>query len=86
MARIPTPIPESVGRGIRSIFMGPVLEVAWRLLVVALLLAVAYLLVVGFGGFGAAFVAGAILSALLSENIREAVSDVWNRNFWVWRV
>lgn len=84
MVRIPTPIPRSAAASVKRILMGPVLEVAWRLLVIVLFVALIVALV-SIGGFLGPFLAAAILAAFISDDVRAFVRDVWRRDFWVFR-
>lgn len=87
MARIPTLIPESVITSLRRLFAGSFGDVLWKLGVSLALVLVGYVfLSAGIWGVFGAFVGGVLISALLEDDIRDIVSDVWNRNFWVWRV
>jgi hypothetical protein len=83
MARIPTPIPKSLVRLTRRAFSGRVLETLWKLGVLVVLV------VVGLGLYAAGtigvLVGGVILASLITEPVQNAVSDLWNRNFWVFR-
>lgn len=76
-----TPIPDSVAASIRNIVTGPLLEVLWRLFVLAVLLAIVAVLV-AIGGFLGPFLAATLLAALISDDVRAAVRDVWRRDFW----
>ncbi|QCW05232.1 hypothetical protein [Natrinema pallidum] len=83
MVRIPTLIPKTLVRLTRQALSGTVLDTLWRLFVVALLAVAAYALA-SLGMFGAA-ISGVILGTLVTEPAQNAVRDVWNRNFWVFR-
>lgn len=85
MARVPTPVPKSIARSAKRLFSGTVLDVLWKLFVIAALLTAVALMAYS-GGFFLAFLAGAILSALVTDDITQFVRDVWHRNFWIWRV
>jgi hypothetical protein len=85
MARIPTPIPESVVKDTKRFFSGTVVDVLWKLSVVVFgSLLLGGILALNPGFFVAALV-GMILSVVFSDNIRAVVRDIWHRNFWVWR-
>ncbi|MUV87022.1 hypothetical protein GJ631_10695 [Natronomonas sp. CBA1123] len=85
MARIPTPIPESVVKDTKRFFAGGWGDILWKAFVVVVGgLLLAFILALNPGFFVAALV-GMVLSVVFSDNIRAFVSDVWNRNFWVWR-
>lgn len=81
---IPTPLPksavESISRAVRD---ETVVDLVWRAFVVVLFIlliwAIASANVLGF------LIGGILLGALLREDVRAFVADVWNRNFWVWR-
>ena len=84
MVRIPTLIPESFITSLRSVFSGGVIDILWKVSIAVLITAFAYILLAAFGVIGGFF--GAILlSALIEDDIRAAVVDVWNRDFWVFR-
>lgn len=85
MARIPTLIPQHLRDWVGGLFSGPVLDVLWRLFLIALGAVVIYAMVAS-PYFLATFVAGIILTTFLADDIQQAALDVWNRNFWVWRV
>jgi hypothetical protein len=85
MARIPTPIPESVVKDTKRFFSGGWGDTLWKAFVVVVGgLLLAFILALNPGFFVAALV-GMVLSVVFSDNIRAFVSDVWTRNFWVWR-
>lgn len=86
MARIPTPIPESFAQNVKTFFSGTIADVLWKSLVIVVGGTALLLLMAASPGFFIAFIVGAILSAVLSDDIRAFVSDVWHRNFWIWRV
>lgn len=79
MAR--TPIPESTGEKLVSILKGPVLLVGWRLLLVLLILVIVLVLVAS-GGFFGLLLAGMLVSTLIRDDVRAAVSDLWHMRFW----
>lgn len=83
MARIPTPIPKSLVRLTKRAFTGRTLDTIWKAGVLVLLF------VVGLGFLAAGpvgyLVGGIILATLLDDAVRNAVRDLWNRNFWVFR-
>lgn len=85
MARIPTPIPESAVANVRAFFRGTAVDVLWKAFVLVMLGLLLLALAAASPGFFVAFVIGAVLSAVLSDDIRAIVSDVWHRNFWTWR-
>ncbi|PCR88692.1 hypothetical protein CP557_21935 [Natrinema ejinorense] len=83
MVSIPTPIPKTLVRVVRRGFSGSVLDILWKLGVVTVLVMAAYALAL-LGVVGAA-ISGVILASLVTEPVRNAIRDVWNRNFWVFR-
>jgi ABC-type nitrate/sulfonate/bicarbonate transport system permease component len=85
MARVPTPIPESVVEDTKRFFSGGVADVLWKVFVVAVGTVLLGLILALNPGFFVAALVGMVLSVVFSDNIRAFVSDVWNRNFWVWR-
>lgn len=86
MARIPTPVPESVVKDIKRFFSGPAGDVLWKLFVVAAGGFLLFFILAMNPGFFVAALVGMILSVVFSDNIRAFVSDVWHRDFWIWRV
>lgn len=80
MARIPLPLPESTWRWISGLTSGPVLDLLWRVFITAVIVGVAYLLVVASPIIGGA-IAGAALGALVSARVRQAVRDLYARDF-----
>jgi len=83
MVSIPTPVPRTIIRLFRRATSGTLGDILWKTLVVTVLLAAAYALA-SLGVVGAA-ISGMVLSTLAAEPVRKTVSDVWNRNFWVFR-
>lgn len=88
MARIPTLIPESVVRGGKRLAASPLLDLLWKLFVTVATMAVILALGAAGGVYGVVggVIAFILASVLLERQIREVWSDIWNRNFWVWRV
>ncbi len=83
MARIPTPIPKSLVQRTKRAFSGRALDTLWKLGVLVFLFIVGIaLLSAGIVGY---LVGGIVLATLFDEAVRNAVSDLWNRNFWVFR-
>lgn len=81
MGRITLPgLPESLADWARSVLAGSAGDVLWKLLMLALFVAVAVVLIVGGGAFGAAL-GGILLGTLLSDDVRALVRDVWNRDW-----
>jgi len=80
MARVPLPIPRSTGSKAVGILTGPVFEVLWRLFVIALFLGL-MLFLLSIGGFFGPFLAAALLSTLISDDVRRFVADVWYRRW-----
>jgi hypothetical protein len=85
MVRIPTPIPESIVDTTKRVLSGPLLEVLWRVLVITVGLTVLYVLAVASSGFLIGFIAVTAISIVFSDDIRQALIDVYRRNFWIWR-
>lgn len=81
---IPTGIPSSVIDRLNQFLNSGAIDIVWKAIVLAALLALAWLLA-SMGFFGA-FIAGVLLTSLVSDDIRAIVSDIWHRNFWVWSV
>jgi len=80
---VPTPIPESAVGNIRSFFGGGTLDVIWKALVIGFILVSVYVLAAA--GIVGGIVAGIVLGALLSDDVRAILSDLWHRDFWIWR-
>jgi hypothetical protein len=85
MARIPTPIPESVVGDVKRFFSGTVVDVLWKTFVVVVGTVVLGGILALNPGFFVAALVGMILSVVFSDNIRAAVSDIWHRDFWVFK-
>ncbi len=83
MARIPTPIPESLVRLTKRAFTGRWADTLWKLGVLVFLFAIGLALL--SAGVVGAIVGGIVLGTLLNDTVRSGVSDLWNRNFWVFR-
>lgn len=88
MGRIPTLIPESVVSGTKRFAASPLPDLLWKLFVTAVTLGTILLLGAAGGIYGVigGIIAFILASVLLKDQIRAAWSDIWNRNFWVWRV
>lgn len=85
MARIPTPIPQYTVNWLRRFWSGTVVDILWK----TLLLLVGGALVVLALSSGVALVAavaGIVLSFFIADDIQRLASDIWNRNFWIWRL
>lgn len=85
MARVPTPIPETVVRGVRRFFTGPVVEVLWRGLVLSAFVTILYVLLLMDPGILLSFVITAVLGVVFSGYLRGIAIDVWRRDFWVFK-
>lgn len=86
MVRVPTPIPESWAEQWRSYWRQALLDKIWQFFVITVIVTFILLVVAGGPGFLLASIIGMIISIILADDIRQTISDVWNRNFWVWRV
>lgn len=84
MVRIPTALPESLVKTVSAIFSGSVVDVLWKVSIGVVFVVLIYLLS-QMGIFGA-LVASALFAALFSDDVRAAVVDLWNRDFWVLKV
>lgn len=85
MASVPTPIPKYVVEWLRGFWRGTLVDVLWK----SLLLVVGGALVVVALSSGMALlaaVAAIVLSLFIADDVQRLAADVWNRNFWVWRV
>lgn len=83
MVRIPTPIPKSLARLFKQAFRGALSETIWKLAVLVVLFVVGIALyAAGTVGY---LVGGVILASLITEPVQNAISDLWNRNFWVFK-
>lgn len=80
MTRVSLPIPRSTTSAAVGILRGPVFEVLWRLFVILLFLAL-MLFLLSVGGFFGPFLAAALLSTLISDDVRRLVADVWYRRW-----
>lgn len=80
MVRIPTPIPSSTWTWLRRRATGRPLDILWAVFVTAVIITVAYYLVVMSPIIGGA-IAGAALATLISERVRRAVRDIYRRDF-----
>lgn len=85
MARIPTPVPKTWAKWASSTRRQSIYDLLWKALVIVVggtliiaALASSFILV--------STLAGIILFWALSDSAGQTASDVWNRNFWVWRV
>lgn len=81
MVSIPTPIPDSVVESFRAVWRGSIGDTIWKVSIVVGLSLLGYVLIVTLGVLGG-FVGGILLSSLIEDDIREAVKDVWNRDFY----
>jgi len=85
MARIPTLIPSSVVESVGNILSGSVADTIWKIGIATMLAVFAYVLIASLGALGG-FIGAILLSALIEDDIRDIVVDIWNRDFWIWRV
>jgi len=72
-------VPEYIQDKLRAFGRGTLLDLVWKLLVVAALAGMSLLLIAA-GPYGAAL-GGVLLGTLLSDDVRKLVSDVWNRRW-----
>jgi len=79
------PLPESTGEKLANFFRGPAGLVLWRLFFLATLGLILYIIVAGGPGFFVAAIASMIVSILVADDIRAAVSDLWNLDFYRWK-
>lgn len=84
MARIPTPAPESTVERLKQTLGGRPADIVWAIFVTLVLTGIGVGLVLAGGALGAAVGAVAI-ATIYNDAIREAVIDVYARDFWVWR-
>lgn len=76
---VPLPVPKSVAERFRGGLSGSLLDLLWKLLVtVALLVVVGVTATLGTIG---AVIAFGIAGALISKDVRNAVGDLYNRQF-----
>lgn len=83
--RVPTPIPRSLVRAVTRVAQGSRVDLLWRLALLVGLVVVVYLGSVLSGSFVVATLVGILLFAVLRDDLGQIVSDVWNREFWVWK-
>lgn len=76
-----TPIPRSMGRWIVDRFTGPLGDVLWFIFLTAIIVALVVFLIAVSPVFGA-IIAGSIVSMLVSDQIREWLSDAYQRRFF----
>lgn len=79
MPRIPTPLPTTVSDWFATIRSDRWLDVAWKLLVLAVTLTLIVVLVSAGGAY--TIVAFILAYAALRDEIHNVWSDVWNRDF-----
>jgi|GEM_PF-540130 hypothetical protein len=82
MIRVPTIIPKSLVSKAVSVTSQGAVELTWFLFVSSGLLLASYYAIVVSGGGAAAVIAGVVLSYLLSDDIKEAVRDLYDRRFY----
>ena len=85
MVRVPTPAPESLVDRLKQTIGGRPMDLLWGVFVTLCLVAIGVTLVASAGAVGAAIGAVA-LATVFNEAVREAIADVYARNFWVWRI
>lgn len=76
---VPIPIPSSTWSRLKAILGRSLVDIVWIALVTAGILLVFYVLI-AFGPLGYV-VAAALAGSLVNERIREAVADVYRRDF-----
>ncbi|WP_373190028.1 hypothetical protein [Halolamina sp.] len=84
MARIPTPAPESLMDRLTRTIGGRPLDLVWAISVTVVLVGIGIALVAAGGVVGAA-IGAAALATVFNDAVREAITDIYARNFWVWR-
>ena len=85
MARIKTLIPVHWMRRLTRYWNQTLFDRIWQLFLVI----VGSILVYAALSSGAVFVtavAGIVLSYVLADDIRATIQNIWNRQFWVWKV
>lgn len=78
-----TPSLVRIGRGLTS---GALRDVLWRLSVLVVGLWLIYKILAASTGVFVSAIAAAVLSMIISPTARAVARDIWNRNFWIWRV
>jgi len=81
--KVPTPIPKSLISLIGRSFRGSTGDTLWKLLMLVVFITIAYLLA-ALGTMGA-LIAAIIVGSLVAEPVQNAISDIWNRDFWVFK-
>lgn len=84
MVSVPTPAPESTVDRLKRTLGGRPADIVWAIFVTGLLVGLGVLLV-AVGGVAGAAVGAIALASIFSEAVREAIVDVYARDFWVWR-
>jgi hypothetical protein len=80
--RIPTPIPEHWVSEFSRLWRGTLVDTVWKIFVVGALVGLVYFAIqLGVSGLAAIFLF-LLVSALIVDDIRETLADVWNRRFW----
>lgn len=85
MTRIPTPIPQHwVGRA-RDLVAGSGRLTVWRLALLTVGLVAIYLMATS-SVFLVSFLGATALGFIIADDLKATLVDVWNFDFWVWRV
>jgi hypothetical protein len=82
MPKIPTFIPKPLARLFLRIFQGSTLLVIYRVIVLALTVALLYTVVVGGAGFLIAFLITSVIAAWYMDDILATIRAIWNANFY----
>lgn len=85
MVKITSPVPQYVIDWLASFWSQTLFDRLWQLFLIVLFGTILLLALSSSIGFVTA-AAGVVFSYLLADDIRQIVADVWNRDFWVWRV
>lgn len=77
-------IPRSLVRTLRRYWTQSLIDRLWQLFVIVVAL---FLIILGSRNYGilAALALGVLFSAIFADDVRQLWSDIWNRNFWMWR-
>ena len=73
-------IPRTLAQATRRVVSGTTGDILWKLFIIVLLGAFALGLIIN-GGVVAAFIGGTILASLFSDDVRQLVSDIYNRRW-----
>lgn len=79
-------LPKHLGKRLVALFSGSLGLTLYRLTLLTVSTLALYATVASGPGFLLGFLVTSIIGWVYADDIKATISDLWNANFWVWRV